>query len=155
MPDSKLQVTELDFDDIKNNLKTYLKGQSEFSDYNFEGSGMSILLDTLAYNTHYLGMNANMLSNEMFLDTATLRSSVVSHAKKLNYTPRSARAPEAFLNVQVNNSSLASVTIQKGTKFTTTVNNNTYSITVHTFLLSNNRYLPIVIIEILVVYSFI
>ena len=60
MAESKLQVTELDFDDIKNNLKTYLKGQTEFSDYNFEGSGMSVLLDTLAYNTHYLGMNANM-----------------------------------------------------------------------------------------------
>ena len=131
MAESKLQVTELDFDDIKNNLKTYLKGQSEFTDYNFEGSGMSVLMDTLAYNTHYLGMNANMLANEMFLDTATLRSSVVSHAKKLNYIPRSARAPEARLNVQVNNSSLASVTIQKGTKFTTTVNNNTYGFVVN------------------------
>ena len=92
MAESKLQVTELDFDDIKNNLKTYLKGQTEFSDYNFEGSGMSVLLDTLAYNTHYLGMNANMFANEMFLDSSTLRSSVVSHAKKLNYTPRSARS---------------------------------------------------------------
>jgi len=131
MAESKLQVTELDFDDIKNNLKTYLKGQSEFSDYNFEGSGMSVLLDTLAYNTHYLGMNANMLSNEMFLDTATLRSSVVSHAKKLNYTPRSARAPEARINVKVNDNSLASVTIAKGTKFTTTVNNNTYGFVVN------------------------
>ena len=80
MAESKLQVTELDFDDIKNNLKTYLKGQTEFSDYNFEGSGMSVLLDTLAYNTHYLGMNANMLANEMFLDSSTLRSSV-SHKK--------------------------------------------------------------------------
>ena len=124
MAESKLQVTELDFDDIKNNLKTYLKGQSEFSDYNFEGSGLSVLIDTLAYNTHYLGMNANMLSNEMFLDTATLRSSVVSHAKKLNYTPRSARATKAFVNVQVNNSNLSSVTIDKGTKFTTSINNS-------------------------------
>ena len=131
MAESKLQVTELDFDDIKNNLKTYLKGQSEFSDYNFEGSGLSVLIDTLAYNTHYLGMNANMLSNEMFLDTATLRSSVVSHAKKLNYTPRSARAAEAFVNVQVNNSNLSSVTIDKGTKFTTTINNNTYGFVVN------------------------
>ena len=93
MAQQNLQVTELDFDDIKNNLKTYLKGQTEFSDYNFEGSGLSVLIDTLAYNTHYLGMNANMLANEMFLDSATLRSSVVSHAKKLNYTPRSARFP--------------------------------------------------------------
>ena len=100
----KLQITELDFDDIKSNLKTYLQGQSEFSDYNFEGSGMSVIMDLLAYNTHYLGMNANMLANEMFLDSSILRSSVVSHAKHLNYTPRSARAPVAHLNVIVNNS---------------------------------------------------
>ena len=94
---TKLQVTELDFDDIKNNLKTYMKNQTEFSDYNFEGSGLSTLLDVLAYNTHYLGMNANMAINEAYLDTATLRSSVVSHAKTLGYTPRSARAPVAYV----------------------------------------------------------
>ena len=131
MAQQNLQVTELDFDDIKANLKTYLKGQSEFSDYNFEGSGLSVIIDLLAYNTHYLGMNANMLANEMFLDTATLRSSVVSHAKKLNYTPRSARAPIAYLNVQVNNNNLASITIDKGTKFTTTVDNKTYGFVVN------------------------
>ena len=131
MAQQNLQVTELDFDDIKANLKTYLKGQSEFSDYNFEGSGLSVLIDLLAYNTHYLGMNANMLANEMFLDSATLRSSVVSHAKKLNYTPRSARAPIAYLNVQVNNNNLASITIDKGTKFTTTVDNKTYGFVVN------------------------
>ena len=100
---TKLQVTELDFDDIKTNLKTYMKNQTEFSDYNFEGSGLSVLIDALAYNTHYLGMNANMAVNEAFLDTATLRSSVVSHAKTLGYTPRSARAPVAYLNVTINN----------------------------------------------------
>ena len=127
----KLQITELDFDDIKANLKTYLKGQSEFSDYNFEGSGMSVIMDLLAYNTHYLGMNANMLANEMFLDSSILRSSVVSHAKDLNYTPRSARAPVAYLNVTVNDSTLSSVTIDKGTKFTTSINNNTYGFVVN------------------------
>jgi hypothetical protein len=127
----KLQVTELDFDDIKANLKTFLKGQTEFSDYNFEGSGLSVLVDLLAYNTHYLGMNANMLANEMFLDSSTLRSSVVSHAKQLNYLPRSARAPVAYINLQVNNSNLASVTIDKGTKFTTIVDNNTYGFVVN------------------------
>ena len=127
----KLQITELDFDDIKANLKTYLKGQSEFSDYNFEGSGMSVIMDLLAYNTHYLGMNANMLANEMFLDSSILRSSVVSHAKHLNYTPRSARAPVAYLNVTVNDSTLSSVTIDKGTKFTTSINNNTYGFVVN------------------------
>ena len=82
---AKLQVTELDFDDIKENLKTYLKAQTTFKDYDFEGSGLNILLDTLAYNTHYLAFNANMVANEMFLDSAALRSSVVSHAKMLGY----------------------------------------------------------------------
>ena len=91
----KLQITELDFDEVKSNLKTYLKAQTEFKDYDFEGSGMSILLDSLAYNTHYLGFNANMAANEMFLDSASLRSSVVSHAKMLGYEVSSARASKA------------------------------------------------------------
>ena len=75
--EKRLRITEFDFDDVKDNLKVFLKGQTEFKDYDFEGSGMNILLDTLAYNTHYLGFNANMLANEMFLDSASLRSSVV------------------------------------------------------------------------------
>ena len=79
--EKRLSVTEFDFDDVKDNLKVFLKNQTEFKDYDFEGSGMSILLAVLAYNTHYLGFNANMLANEMFLDSASLRSSVVSHAK--------------------------------------------------------------------------
>ena len=72
-----LRVTELDFDQIKDNLKTFLKDQDVLKDYDFDGSAMNVLLDTLAYNTHYLGYNANMVANEMFLDTAGLRSSVV------------------------------------------------------------------------------
>ena len=85
--DTRLRVTEFDFDDVKNNLKVFLKGQTEFKDYDFEGSGMNILLDVLAYNTHYLGFYANMLANEMFLVSASLRSSIVSHAKTLGYIP--------------------------------------------------------------------
>ena len=69
----KLNVTELDFDDIKNNLKTFMRNQDDFTDYDFEGSGINSLLDVLAYNTHYLAMNLNMASNESFLDTASLR----------------------------------------------------------------------------------
>ena len=80
---TNIRITEFDFDAIKRNLKVFLKAQSEFKDYDFEGSGMNILLDTLAYNTHYLGFNANMLANEMFLDSSSLRSSVASHAKTL------------------------------------------------------------------------
>ena len=97
----RLKVTELDFDNIKSNLKTFLKNQNQFKDYDFEGSGMNILLDTLAYNTHYLGFNANMVANEMFLDSSSLRSSVVSHAKSLGYEVTSARAPAATITVSL------------------------------------------------------
>ena len=128
---TKLQVTELDFDDIKTNLKTFMKNQTEFSDYNFEGSALSTLIDLLAYNTHYLGMNANMAINEAYLDTATLRSSVVSHAKTLGYTPRSARAPIAYLDITLNNSTLTSATVSKGTKFTTQLDGTTYAFVVN------------------------
>ena len=76
--DKRLIVSEFDFDNVKDNLKTFLQAQTEFTDYNFEGSALSTLLDVLAYNTHYLGFNMNMLANEMFLDSASLRSSVVS-----------------------------------------------------------------------------
>ena len=125
--DKRLRVTELDFDDIKTNLKTFLKGQTEFKDYDFEGSGMSVLLDLLAYNTHYLAFNANMLANEMFLDSAALRSSIVSHAKMLGYTPQSPTAPKATIDVTLNNTSLSTASITAGTKFSTTVNGTTYN----------------------------
>jgi hypothetical protein len=128
---TKLQVTELDFDDIKSNLKTYMKNQTEFTDYDFEGSGLSTIIDLLAYNTHYLAMNANMAINEAFLDTATLRSSVVSHAKTLGYTPRSARASIAYVDVSLNSFTGSSATIAKGTKFTTQIDGSTYGFVVN------------------------
>ena len=123
---AKLQVTELDFDDIKANLKTYLKAQTKFKDYDFEGSGMSVLLDTLAYNTHYLAFNANMVANEMFLDTASLRSSVVSHAKQLGYEVSSARAPTATINIAVTTNS-DTLTMPAGTKFSASADGQSYS----------------------------
>ena len=122
----KLQVTELDFDGIKENLKTFLRAQTEFKDYDFEGSGMSILLDTLAYNTHYLAYNANMVANEMFLDSAALRSSIVSHAKMLGYEVDSCRASQAQVNLSFNDRTKLSVVMPAGTKFTTKVNNENY-----------------------------
>ena len=73
----KLEISGLDFDTIKDNLKTYMKNQDQFLDYDFEGSGINALIDVLAYNTHYLGFHANMLANEMFIDSAALRDSVV------------------------------------------------------------------------------
>ena len=124
---TKLEISELDFDGIKSNLKTFLSQQNEFTDYDFEGSGMSVLLDTLAYNTHYLAYNANMLANEMYLDSADLRSSVVSLAKQVGYTPTSCTSAEATLNVLVNEASGASLTMSRGTKFTTTVDGQSYS----------------------------
>ncbi len=123
--ENRLRVTELDFDDIKDNLKTFLKAQNQFKDYDFEGSGMNILLDTLAYNTHYMGYNANMVANEMFLDSASLRSSVVSHAKKLGYEVSSVRAPTATVNIGLA-TSIATKTMPAGTTFTTTVDGVSY-----------------------------
>ena len=124
---SKLDISELDFDTIKDNLKTFLSQQDEFRDYDFEGSGMSVLLDTLAYNTHYLGYNANMLANEMYLDSADLRSSVVSLAKTVGYTPTSAVCSTANINVTVNNGVGSSITMTRGTKFTSSVSGQSYT----------------------------
>jgi len=124
---TKLEISELDFDGIKANLKTFLSQQNEFTDYDFEGSGMSVLLDTLAYNTHYLAYNANMLANEMYLDSADLRSSVVSLAKQVGYTPTSCTSATATLNVLVSPASGATLTMARGTKFTTTVDGQSYS----------------------------
>lgn len=101
---SKLSVADLDFDAIKTNLKQYLQAQSEFSDYDFEGAGLNILLDILAYNTHYNSFYLNMIANEMFLDSASLRQSVVSHAKLLGYTPRSTTSAEATVNLTITKS---------------------------------------------------
>jgi len=126
MASNKLSVSELDFDNIKSNLKTFLQNQSEFQDYDFEGSGFAVLLDVLAYNTHYLGFNANMLANEMYLDSADIRKNIVSLAKMLGYTPTSPKAPTASINILVNNASGSSITMAQGTTFTTTVDGTTY-----------------------------
>jgi len=99
-----IQTTQLDFDGIKENLKDYLRGQTEFTDYDFEGSGLSILLDVLAYNTHYNALYTNLAVNESFLDSASKRNSVVSKANELGYMPRSAIAATAVLNLTVFNS---------------------------------------------------
>jgi len=126
---ANLRISELDFDTIKTNLKTYLQSQNEFSDYDFEGSGLSILIDLLAYNTHYNAYLANMLANEMFLDSAVKRSSVVSIAKHLGYTPRSVTGSKAFLNIVVNNptGTPATLTMDRYTSFTSLINGTSYT----------------------------
>ena len=119
MANARLQISDLDFDQIKTNLKAYLKQQSQFQDYNFEGAGLNILLDILAYNTHYNSYYLNMVANEAFLDTALLRDSVVSHAKTLGYIPFSVTAPRAVVNVTVNSGTTTpeTLTIPKGFTF--------------------------------------
>jgi len=139
----RLDITEFDFDDVKVNLKTFLKAQTEFKDYDFEGSGMNILLDTLAYNTHYLGFNMNMLANEMFMDSSSLRSSIVSHAKTLGYEVDSARAPFAEVNVVLNDSSKTTATMTAGTKFNTTVDKVDYQFVNIADVTANNTGLEI------------
>lgn len=126
---ANLRVAELDFDQIKTNLKQFLQAQQEFTDYDFEGSGLSTLIDVLAYNTHYNAYLANMLVNEMFLDSSVKRSSAVSLAKHLGYTPRSTRSAKALLNVIINNptGNPTTVTINRYTPFNITLNNVPYT----------------------------
>ena len=123
MANARLQISDLDFDQIKENLKSYLQQQTTFQDYDFEGSGLSVLLDILAYNTHYNSYYLNMVANESFLDTAILRDSVVSHAKTLGYTPHSLTAPKATINVTVEsgNTTPSVITIGRGFSFSSSV----------------------------------
>lgn len=133
MADNRLQVAELDFDTIKTNLKTYLKQQSEFQDYDFEGSGLDVLINLLAYNTHYNAYYLNMVANEAFLDTALLRDSVVSHAKTLGYVPYSKSASKAVVNLTVESgsSTVDTVTIPKGfVLLSNPIDNQTYNFNV-------------------------
>jgi hypothetical protein len=112
-----INVTNLDFNQIKTNLKTFLQSQDILKDYNYDGSALSVLLDTLAYNTQYNAYYLNMVANEMFLDTAIQRASVVSHAKQLGYVPTSARAPSASINLKINQVTDSSLTLPKFTNF--------------------------------------
>lgn len=116
-----LRITELDFLSIKENLKTFLRSQNEFQDFDFEGAGMSVLLDVLAYNTHYMGYYLNMVGNEMFLDSAQLRNSIISHAKLMNYVPGSAQGALSRININVTPSNSedannTSLTLEKYTR---------------------------------------
>jgi len=130
---SNLNVSELDFDQIKDNLKNFMKSQSQFKDYDFDGSGLSVLLDILAYNTHYNAMLAHFALNEAFLDSAQIRGNVVSRAGLLGYTPRSVLAARATVQLVVdvsNNDSInlpTTLVLERGTKFTTIVDGVSYT----------------------------
>ena len=125
----KISVAELDFDAIKSNLKTYLEGQATFADYDFEGAGLSVLLDTLAYNTHYNALYTNLAVNESFLDSASKRSSIVSRAKEIGYVPYSATGATARINITVTGTSStpASLTIPANTPFSTSIAGKSYN----------------------------
>jgi len=118
MANNSISLVNLDFDNLKDQLKTYLKGQSKFSDYDFDGSNMSVLLDILTYNSHLNAFYLNMVASEMFLDSAQLRNSVISIAKSLNYTPRSTKSSKAIVNLKFAQSNLASFSIPENTRFT-------------------------------------
>jgi len=129
----RLRVTELDFDTIKTNLRSFLQQQDAFSDYDFEGSGLSVLLDLLAYNTHYNAYYLNMVANESFIDTAVLRDSVVSLAKSLGYIPFSTKSPTATINFTANSSTSAinTLSIPRGFSFISDqIDNKTYNFVV-------------------------
>jgi len=125
-----IRSTQLDFDTIKGRLKDYLKQQTEFADYDFEASGLSNILDVLAYNTHFMGLNANFALNESFINTAQLRSSVASLAEGLGYVPKSYSSSQADLNLSVQISTdtrPTAITLPRGTAFTSTVGDTTYT----------------------------
>ena len=127
---SAIRVTNLNFNQIKNNLKTYLAGKPEFTDYDFEGSALSNLVDLLAYNTYYQSIYTNMIGNEMFLDSAQIRNNVVSRAKMLGYTPKSARGASSIIKAVITPSTnVASVTIASNTLFTSTIDGIAYKFT--------------------------
>ena len=124
---SAISVTSLNFDNIKESMKTYIASKPEFTDYNFEGSTISMLLDLLAYNTYQNAFYTSMVGNEMFLDSALLRDSVVSRAKMLNYVPRSARGASTTLTVEITPTGTPdSVTVAKNSEFSATVDGEAY-----------------------------
>jgi hypothetical protein len=122
--DKQLNISNLEFDKVKDNIKDFLRGQDTFTDFDFEGSGMSVMLDVMAYTTHYMGFHANMAVNESFLDTAVLRNSVVSHAKTLGYIPASITAAEAIIKLTFDTTGYdpISILVEKGTSFVSIVN---------------------------------
>lgn len=123
------RVTELDFDQIKKNLKSYLQSQDEFNDFDFDGAGISVLLDLLAYNTQYNAVLSHVIMNEAFLDSAELRANVVSHSKLIGYTPRSSTSSKIFVDINITGTSGSpdQIELTRGTQFRTTIFGVTYN----------------------------
>ena len=130
MANGAITVANTNFADIKENIKTYLKDQDILADYNFEGSNMSVLLDILAYNTFMNNFYLNQVASESFLDSAQLRDSIVSHAKAFNYVPKSETSAKGVVNIEIFPANTpASIVMPKHTRFSTSVEQNTYTFT--------------------------
>ena len=128
MANTNIDLVGLDFASLKNNLKTFLKTNTQFKDLDYEGSNINVLLDVLAYNSYLNAFYTNMVASEMFLDTAQLRDSIVSHAKELNYLPRSFTSSKATINVKVTPSGpVSTLYVPKNTSFTSRVGSNTFT----------------------------
>ena len=132
---SLINTTDLDFEEISENLKTYLKGQEKFKDYDFEGSNVNVLIDLLSYASHIGGVNTNIAASEMFLDSAQLRKNVVSRAKDLGFTPASEKSSNAVIDIKASNIKNADQTIPttndmilpRGHNFTTVYDGVSYN----------------------------
>lgn len=152
---SSISLTQLDFTEYKNSLKAYLREQNEFKDYDFDGSNLSVLLDILAYNTYQNAFYLNMVSNEMFLDSAKLRDSVISHAKELNYLPRSFTSAKATIQLRITptDANKNSIVIPKGTSFITRVDDFSYSFNTNENLVVTNKVNGTFVSESIILYE--
>ena len=152
---SSISLTQLDFTEYKNSLKAYLREQNELKDYDFDGSNLSVLLDILAYNTYQNAFYLNMVSNEMFLDSAKLRDSVISHAKELNYLPRSFTSAKASIQLRITptDANKNSIVIPKGTSFITRVDDFSYSFNTNENLVVTNKVNGTFVSESIILYE--
>lgn len=152
---SSIILTQLDFNGFKNSLKTYLQEQEEFKDYDFDGSNLSVLLDVLAYNTYQNAFYLNMVGNEMFLDSAKLRDSVISHAKELNYLPRSFTSAKAEIRLSVTptDANKNSVVVPKGTAFISRVDDFSYTFTTNENIVITNKVNSAFVADAITIYE--
>lgn len=144
MANSSLSLTSIDFDTLKQNFKNFLSSQSVFKDYDFEGSNINVLLDVMAYNTYMNSFYLNMVASEMFLDSAQKLDSVISHAKELNYLPRSRRSAKAVISFNLETSGVTNpLVVPKGTVFSGINSNGTYNFVTsetNSYLSTNSTY---------------
>ena len=138
------QFTNLDFEDIKTQIKDYLRANSNFTDFDFEGSNMSVLIDTLAYNSYITAYNSNMIANEVFIDSATLRENVAALARNVGYTPRSKKSPKSIVSFFVDTSSYAVQPLTLTLKAGVVAVSNTFASQNYSFAIMNDITVPVV-----------